>query len=250
MTSATDAAAAREAARALLLPALLAMDVYHRDEIGGLNKATPNASGTTVDNLERSIDTAAPLTGPLANKGVGSTIGFFAKSYTVGDKIYIVYRGTDDGSLDVTVNANEIRDTLVGGTPVLKDLYYGYPIAVGALSSRDLSDAASPTGFNSQGIEAIRYYKQVRDANPNKEIVVVGQSLGGALAGLVGSLYKLTTYVYNAAPYELAAQNAYAMAKNNLAGPDGMTMRQFLYGNLAFNEGLAPTFPGKINAEK
>jgi hypothetical protein len=94
--------AASDAARELLLPALLAMDVYHRDEIGGLRFATPNASGTTVDNLEGSIDTATPITGDLGNSGVDkSTIGFFAKTYTVGDKIYLVYRGTDDGALDV-----------------------------------------------------------------------------------------------------------------------------------------------------
>jgi hypothetical protein len=49
MTSTSDA-------EKLLLPALLAMDVYHRDEIGGLQAAKPNANGVTVNNLERSIN--------------------------------------------------------------------------------------------------------------------------------------------------------------------------------------------------
>jgi hypothetical protein len=186
MTSASDAA------RELLLPALLAMDVYHRDAIGGLLNATPNASGTKVDDLGKSIDTATPMSGELGNSGEFSTIGFFAKSYTVGDKIYIVYRGTDDGALDVLNNPRQIGSTLVseftGATPIVPDLYYGYPMAIGALSSLNIADASSPTGYNSQAIQAVRYYKQVRDANPNKEIVIVGQSLGGGLAAFVGSL--------------------------------------------------------------
>jgi esterase/lipase len=44
-----------------------------------------------------------------------------------------------------------------------------------------------------------------------KQIVVVGQSLGGALAGFVGSLYGLETYVYDTAPFleQPASNNGY-----------------------------------------
>jgi hypothetical protein len=179
-------------AKSLLLPALLAMDVYHRDEKGGLRFATPNAGNIQVNNLERSLDTATPLGKSDLTSGEPGDIGFFAKTYTVGDKIYLVYCGTDDGSLDVLNNPRQIGSTLVseftGATPIVPDLYYGYPMAIGALSSLNIADASSPTGYNSQAIQAVRYYKQVRDANPNKEIVIVGQSLGGGLAAFVGSL--------------------------------------------------------------
>jgi fermentation-respiration switch protein FrsA (DUF1100 family) len=248
MTSASDAA------RELLLPALLAMDVYHRDAIGGLLNATPNASGTKVDDLGKSIDTATPMSGELGNSGEFSTIGFFAKSYTVGDKIYIVYRGTDDGALDVANNPGAIGSTLLGNT-TLPDLYYGYPMAAGSLSSLGSTYGSigslgwSNGDYNSQAIKAVRYYKQVRDANPDKEIVVVGQSLGGGLAGFVGSLYGLKTYVFNAAPYELATLNAYWSAHYNLAGPDGGTMREFLYGSPVWdNTRQAPIFSDIITS--
>lgn len=68
---------------ALLLPALLSMDVYHRDVDGGLH--------SIVDNLGTSLDDVTPTT-----ISAPSTIGFFAKAYQQGGTTYIVYRGTDD----------------------------------------------------------------------------------------------------------------------------------------------------------
>jgi hypothetical protein len=160
MTEATDQA------RALLLPALLAMDVYHRDEIGGLLNATPNASDTIVNDLERSIDTATPLGNSNPTFGKTGHIGFFAKTYTVGDKIYLVYRGTDDGSLDVLNNPRQIGSTLVseftGATPIVPDLYYGYPMAIGALSSLNIAyEIRGPTKYGEirgQCIISLREY--------------------------------------------------------------------------------------------
>jgi hypothetical protein len=148
----------------LLLPALLAMDVYHQDVKGGIKPET--------DGKTKSIDSVNPL-GPVK---VVDEIGFVAKTYSVGNTVYLVYRGTDDGALDVLNNPRQIGSTLVseftGATPIVPDLYYGYPMAIGALSSLNIADAGSPTGYNSQAIQAVRYYKQVRDANPNKEIVI------------------------------------------------------------------------------
>jgi hypothetical protein len=72
----------------LLLPSLLGMDVYHRDQPGGLF--------SLVDSLPQ-IDGA----NPFANDVDKLKIGFFAKAYEKDGKTYIVYRGTDDGSLNV-----------------------------------------------------------------------------------------------------------------------------------------------------
>jgi hypothetical protein len=76
-----------------LLYALLAMDVYHRGEAGGLAGLVPD---TEIEDTERGRSSV-----------LGSAIGFFAQSYTFNGQTIIAYRGTDDGaklgaSLDLT----------------------------------------------------------------------------------------------------------------------------------------------------
>jgi hypothetical protein len=108
----------------LLLPSLLGMDVYHRDQKGGLF--------TQVGGLP-SIDGAS-----YVDIDVKPKIGFFAKAYEKDGKTYIVYRGTDDGSLDFGTNYAKIASQLStpGGDAPFRDLYYGYTGAVGSLSQR------------------------------------------------------------------------------------------------------------------
>jgi hypothetical protein len=146
-----------------LLPALLAMDVYHRDVKGGLS--------SQVDLLTTSIDSAQPF-----DQAVNRDTGFFAKAYTDGNTIYISYRGTDDGSLDVAHNAGPIAQTLATGAP-LRDLNFGYTAAIGWLSGLHSNGA-----YDGQVIEAIKFYQQVKAQAGGMPIVVVGQSLGGAPA--------------------------------------------------------------------
>jgi hypothetical protein len=77
---------AEYSATELLLPSLLAMDVYHRDQFGGLKKfvdGLPQIDGASSPDID--VDKL--------------DIGFFAKAYVKDGKTYIVYRGTDDGSL-------------------------------------------------------------------------------------------------------------------------------------------------------
>jgi len=226
-----------EDAKNMLITALLAMDVYHRDVAGGLWKDVANRGAPT------SIDDAR-YTGD--DRQVDS-IGFYARTYEMDGKLYVVYRGTDDGSLDVKKNGRLQLQTLFTGKTrrkgdQLKDLNYGYPIGFGKLGPLHKNGGS---GFNSQAYEAIRYYQDVAsgdiakkfDADGNfvgyKEIVVVGQSLGGGLAGLVGSLYGLETYVYNTAPFESAVLSVLEIALAGLGGPDGKTMSEFLYGKQA-----------------
>src|SRR5262249_41378090 len=126
----------------LLLPSLLAMDVYHRDIAGGLYQE--------LAQKETAIDTVTPFAA-----GRDDAIGFYAKAYSDGAKIYIVYRGTDDGSLIPKNIALEGLGTLTSTDHgPLKDLYFGYPTAIGLLTSLGLSYEQS------QAIAAIKFYKQ------------------------------------------------------------------------------------------
>src|ERR1700704_5029493 len=162
-----------------LLPSLLAMDVYHRDVAGGLFRE--------VDQKTKLIDTATPF-----SQARDDAVGFFAKAYSDGNKIYIVYRGTDDGSLQPTNILTKGVETLTSPNHgPLKDLFYGYPAAIGLITSLGGSYE------DSQAIKAIKFYKQIAAGGGDKEIVIVGQSLGGGLAGIVGSIYHKTTYLYN-----------------------------------------------------
>jgi hypothetical protein len=115
---------AEYSANELLLPELLAMDVYHRNEIGGLKKfvnGLPLIDGATSTRTDYRED-----------------IGFFAKAYEKDGTTYIVYRGTDDGSLDFGTNYAKIASQLStpGGDTPFRDLYYGYTGAVGSLSQQ------------------------------------------------------------------------------------------------------------------
>jgi hypothetical protein len=76
---------AEYSATELLLPSLLGMDVYHRNVMGGLVSqvgSLPQIDGATSTRTD-----------------FQPNIGFFAKAYEKDGTTYIVYRGTDDGSL-------------------------------------------------------------------------------------------------------------------------------------------------------
>lgn len=138
-----------------LLYALLSMDVYHRGVAGGLLGVVPD---TQIDSTTRSA--------PTSDK----TIGFFAQSYTYNGATIIVYRGTDDGSINFLENGLE------------PDSINGYSLSIG-LSS------------NPQARAAIEFYQTFSgtDSPATANIILVGQSLGGGLAGYVGALGKCFT---------------------------------------------------------
>ncbi len=145
-----------------LLYALLAMDVYHRGPVGGLRSVVPE---TQIDDTTRDLD---------AESAANNAIGFFAQSYLHEGQRIIVYRGTDDGG----ANFWDIAGGLIGLGGTL-DTRNGYSIGFGAYT-------------NPQAQAAIAFYQSfLEGASPiNSGMTVVGQSLGGGLAGYVESLWS------------------------------------------------------------
>ncbi|WP_253707120.1 Mbeg1-like protein [Bradyrhizobium sp. WD16] len=133
-----------------LLLAILAMDAYNRGYGAGLK------------NLNTSIGSASLL--PTSALPDGSqAAGFFAQAYSLQDgQTVISYRGTD-------VNFS------LGATG--SDLLNGYGVGAG-----------SP--FGPQARLAVQFYNSVvSQANVTGNLLMTGHSLGGGLAGYVGSLF-------------------------------------------------------------
>lgn len=126
---------------------------------------------------------------------------FFAQAYSYGGRIVISYRGTD--------NPWDIPDWATGGGDYWTD----------------------------QTILAAQFYRTIAANNPASQITLTGHSMGGGLAGFVGSIYGVSGVLFDYMPYELAASRLYYNATPRFHPELGMYMvidpvaRQEFYGN-------------------
>jgi Lipase (class 3) len=77
-------------------------------------------------------------------------------------------------------------------------------------------------GVTEQLKQALRYYLDVRKANPNATISLTGHSLGGGLAALVGVFFGEQAVTFDQAPFALTAK---------LGGANVLAYLQLLYTN-------------------
>jgi hypothetical protein len=129
-----------------------------------------DAPGLTVEGDE--IGTATLRTDLLPEGWQDAS--FFAQAYTLANgKTVISYRGTDD---------------------VVADAATGFGLGVGDEDS-------------TQGKLAAQFYRAVNgdSIDPNPNIILTGHSLGGGLAGFVGTIYGAQFKLFDNMAFELAA---------------------------------------------
>lgn len=164
---------------AKILKAILALDSYNR----GYNQGIILPDGGTLGDAT----IIAQSSSDAHSAEVGAS--FFAVAYKFPDNsVVISYRGTDDWSL-------------TAGDP---------PNAFGIATSGSTTTA--------QGALAFSFYNSVvgtltpADLNPlDANITLTGHSLGGGLAGLVGSVYGKSGAIFDNMPFETAATNYAAL---------------------------------------
>ena len=133
--------------------AILAMDAYNRGRRQGVNLI-----GEQIGNAELRPNSDSVL------EGQGGDTGFFAQAYSWNGQLVISFRGTDPES----------------GSEFIKDVTRGWPLGAGNNNA-------------DQARQAIEFYKNVagvqslRDS-PSTSVILTGHSLGGGLAGFIGSL--------------------------------------------------------------
>lgn len=176
--------------------ALLALDAYNRHDNED-NRKIGTPTGFEISPTIGQANFKASSDRILEPTLTGSQLaGFSASYYTIGSETVIAYRGTD--------LAFDSWDHLV---EFAKDLGTGW------LTSLNLTN---PTGLENPigGDDLIKYQPYYAQAfydlvkgDGARNPVLVGHSLGGELAGFVGTRSGSTTTIFNEIPFLAAALN-------------------------------------------
>ncbi len=163
--------------------AILAMDSYNRGYDAQLNDVEGDAIGIAVIQTDSTDQFGLDIT---------SSVGFYAISYSWNDQNVISYRGTNP---DFSGTEEDFFNS-----PGAADVFNGWTVGAGF-----------PGGGQAQ--LAIEFYKAVAGVSTpyyliephDNATMLVGHSLGGGLAGFVGSLSGELNYGYDHMPFGLAA---------------------------------------------
>lgn len=210
-----------------LFKAILAMDSYNRGYNAGIDFRLKDINGAFITDSDTIYaDSSGTHNAEIGNVTVSATrgqsdaeaIGFFGIAYknnTTG-AITISYRGTDDP-------INGIWSALTS-----KDVWNGWTVGGGSTEAQ-------------QAEMAIQFYNAIVDevygvsTDPHSSslsISLTGHSLGGGLAGLVGSIYTQNVYGYDAMPFLYALDNT-VYALNNAGWFSNADLRNLIYGDSA-----------------
>lgn len=182
-----------------LYKAILAMDSYNRGYGASIDLRIKNSQGNYITDSDTIyVDSTGTHNAKIGNATVSVTkgqldaqaIGFYGIAYTLGSEKIIAYRGTDFPTGDSTLGIGS-------------DILNGYGTGLGHESTL-------------QSDMAIGFYKDVAGIGTDPRLAnisLTGHSLGGGLAGYVGSLYGKTGVLFDNMAFEDAADLEYTMAR-------------------------------------
>jgi hypothetical protein len=177
-----------------LFLAILSMDSYNRGYGQGVKDLNVVIGQTKIGNatISSQVD--------IDEGSAAIAAGFYALAYDMtgvsgfadGERV-IAYRGTDSP---------------------LSDIWNGYGPAFGA-----------PDGL--QALLTLEFYRAVAGANAAKgKTLVTGHSLGGGLAGLVGSIFGETSVLFDPMPYASAVAKAQQISTEFVVPSSQLAERQ------------------------
>lgn len=162
------------------LLSILALDAYNRGAPGDVSKVglELDATDTVIGEAEFKI---------VSNNTLPETAfsGFSASEYSLDGKSVISFRGTDFDFTTLSSASEFLRDVVAGWFPSFNILGNDFSLLDGPLDVEDLTIGLQPAN-------AAEFYELVTGSSvfdeSSQNVIVTGHSLGGSLAGFVGSL--------------------------------------------------------------
>ncbi len=213
----------------LHVAAALADEIYRRDTldfgIRVLSDEVADIAATAITLGHLTTRDGAMVT-QVGDYYYGMDTGFVGRVVEKDNVIYVVYRGTDlaGGLADIAAANLGYSDPDPARIDVHDWDMANVPLGAGTLGRSQLDDA-------------LALYDAAKAASQGKQIVVVGQSLGGGLAGLVGALRDVNAIGFNSAPFNKQLE---AEAQRNAVE----------YVEQSYSEYLSAQFLGATLAEK
>ena len=178
----------------LQVASALAEMVYRRD---------PQDQAIDLPNIADASDLPGVVVSPplkrVGNFFYDDATGFVGRVVQANGQVYVVFRGTDAAVLSLS--------TMIAAVAHLND--------PSVIDANDINKADIPLGQGTMSAtqfdDALALTRAAQQAAGSRPVVVVGQSLGAGLAGLVSAALDLKSYLFDPAPF--AADLPYVAAK-------------------------------------